>query len=102
MLVVPAVIAVAALVAASAATARTDASSSIIVDGTTDTVTNIDPAGNYDFGSGTVDFQIFNRLLEAGPGSLAPHPALAKRLRVQGQPEDVRVHAASGRQVLER
>jgi len=83
-LLVPAALAVAALVAASAATARTSASSSIVIDGTTDTVTNVDPAGNYDFGSGTVDYQIFNRLLEAGPGSLAPHPALATKCAFKG------------------
>jgi peptide/nickel transport system substrate-binding protein len=83
LLLVPAVLAVAALVAASAS-ARTASSSSIIVDGTTDTVTNVDPAGNYDFGSGTVDYQIFNRLLEAGPGSLTPHPALATKCAFKG------------------
>ena len=84
LLLVPAGIAAAALVAVSAATAHTSASSAIVVDGTTDTVTNIDPAGNYDFGSGTVDYQIFNRLLEAGPGSLAPHPALATKCAFKG------------------
>ena len=84
LLLVPAVIAVAALVAVSAATARTSASSAIVIDGTTDTVTNIDPAGNYDFGSGTVDYQIFNRLLESGPGSLGPHPALATKCAFKG------------------
>ena len=76
-LLVPAGLAVAALVAVTAATARTSASSSIIIDGTTDTVTNIDPAGNYDFGTKAVDFMIFERLLDSGPGKLAPHPSLA-------------------------
>ncbi len=83
LLLVPAALAAVALVVATGATARTNASS-IIVDGTTDSVTNIDPAGNYDFGSGTVDYQIFNRLLEAGPGSLSPHPALATRCGFKG------------------
>jgi peptide/nickel transport system substrate-binding protein len=56
----------------------------IIVDGTTDSVTNIDPAGNYDFGSATVDYQIFQHLLEAGPGSLTPHPVLATKCEFTG------------------
>ena len=55
-----------------------------LVDGTTDSVVNIDPAGNYDFGSGTVDYQIFQHLLEAGPGSLTPHPVLATKCEFRG------------------
>src|SRR3954451_23043646 len=56
----------------------------IIVNGTTDSVTNIDPAGNYDFGSGTLDYQIFQHLLEAGPRGLTPHPVLATKCGFQG------------------
>src|SRR5215210_2123219 len=56
----------------------------IIVNGTTDSVTNIDPAGNYDFGSGTLDYQIFQHLLEAGPGGLTPHPVLATKCGFKG------------------
>jgi peptide/nickel transport system substrate-binding protein len=56
----------------------------IIIDGTTDSVTNIDPAGNYDFGSATVDANIFQHLLEAGPGSLKPHPVLATKCGFRG------------------
>ncbi len=37
--------------------------SGIIVSGTTDAVTNIDPAGNYDYPSFTVDINIFEHLL---------------------------------------
>ncbi|HEY7017182.1 MAG TPA: ABC transporter substrate-binding protein [Gaiellaceae bacterium] len=55
-----------------------------IVDGTTDSVVNVDPAGNYDFGSATVDYQIFQHLLEAGPGNLTPHPVLATKCDFQG------------------
>jgi peptide/nickel transport system substrate-binding protein len=83
LLLAPVALAAVALVLATAATARTTAGG-IIIDGTTDTVTNVDPAGNYDFGSGTVDYQIFNRLLEAGPGSLAPHAALATKCAFKG------------------
>jgi peptide/nickel transport system substrate-binding protein len=56
----------------------------IIVDGTTDSVTNIDPAGNYDFGSATLDYSIFQHLLEAGPGGLTPHPVLATKCGFKG------------------
>jgi peptide/nickel transport system substrate-binding protein len=70
---------------AAAAWARSDrAQASTLIDGTTDTVTNIDPAGNYDFGSGTVDNQMFQHLLEAGPGSLTPHPVLATTCGFKG------------------
>ena len=58
-----------------------------LVDGTTDTVTNIDPAGNYDFGSVTLDLLIFQHLLEPAPGG-GPQPVLAT-MRLQGEPEDV-------------
>ena len=57
---------------------------SSIVDGTTDSVTNVDPAGNYYFGSATVDYNIFQHLLEAGPGSLTPHPVLATKCEFTG------------------
>ena len=49
------------------------AQSGTIVNGTTDTVTNIDPAGNYDFGSFTLDINVFEHLLDFKNGSkLAP------------------------------
>jgi peptide/nickel transport system substrate-binding protein len=71
-----------ALVAASSVAASAWARSghstdnSTLVDGTTDTVTNIDPAGNYDFGTFTVDILMFNHLLELAPGG-AIKPGLA-------------------------
>jgi peptide/nickel transport system substrate-binding protein len=60
------------------------AGSNIIIDGTTDTVVNIDPAGSYDFGSKLVQDQIFQHLLEAGPGGLTPHPVLATACSFKG------------------
>ena len=60
------------------------AAGATLIDGTTDTVVNIDPAGNYDFGSGTVDYQIFQHLLEAGPGGLTPHAVLATKCGFKG------------------
>jgi peptide/nickel transport system substrate-binding protein len=74
----------AAVAVASAALARSgstgSARASVLTDGTTDTVTNVDPAGNYDYGTATVDYMIFNRLLASGPGkNLAPHAELATK-----------------------
>jgi peptide/nickel transport system substrate-binding protein len=74
-----AALAAAALWLVAGATARTTASN-ILIDGTTETVTNLDPAGNYDYGTGTVDYMIFDRLLVSGPGkNLAPKASLATK-----------------------
>src|SRR5579884_3138105 len=71
------VAAIAVAVALSASAYGSSKAGKILVDGTTETVTNIDPAGNYDYGTATVDYLIFNRLLAAGPGkNLAPHAEL--------------------------
>src|SRR5919204_4515034 len=43
-------------------------SATTLIDGTTDTVTNIDPAGNYDFGTFTLDNLVFEHLIELKPG----------------------------------
>jgi peptide/nickel transport system substrate-binding protein len=52
----------------------------VLVSGTTDSVTNIDPAGNYDFGSFTVDANIFEHLYDARNGTkLVPSLATACR-----------------------
>jgi peptide/nickel transport system substrate-binding protein len=68
--------AVAATAAQSSPLAAHQATASIILDGTTDTVTNVDPAGNYDYGSSTVDMMIYQHLFELKPGG-APVPSLA-------------------------
>ena len=44
------------------ATYRAAAASGIIVDGTTDSITNIDPANEYDYGSFTLDLPLFQGL----------------------------------------
>src|SRR6266511_882343 len=41
---------------------RSAPTATTLVDGTTDTVTNIDPAGEYDYGSYTLDVLIFQGL----------------------------------------
>jgi peptide/nickel transport system substrate-binding protein len=67
-----------AVAIASAALARSSSTkASEIIDGTTDTVTNVDPAGNYDYGTFTVDILIYQHLLDFRPGSTIPSPALA-------------------------
>ncbi|MGB2875225.1 MAG: ABC transporter substrate-binding protein, partial [Gaiellaceae bacterium] len=58
--------------------------SNTLVDGTTDTVVNIDPAASYDLGSQAVQYVIFQHLLEAGPGGLTPHPVLATKCGFKG------------------
>src|SRR5438270_903399 len=50
---------------------------STIIDGTTDTVTNVDPAGNYDYGSATVDLLVYQHLLDYPEGHRSPTPSLA-------------------------
>lgn len=54
------------------------AQSGTIVSGTSDTVTNIDPAGNYDFGSFTLDINVFEHLLGFRQGPKLT-PGLATR-----------------------
>src|SRR5437763_3824590 len=48
-----------------------------IIDGTTDTVTNVDTAGNYDYGSATVDLLVYQHLLDYTQGHRRPTPSLA-------------------------
>ena len=69
--------AVGATAAQSKPLAVSHATASTILDGTTDTVTNVDPAGNYDYGSGTVDILIYQHLLDLNAGSTVPAPSLA-------------------------
>jgi peptide/nickel transport system substrate-binding protein len=64
--------------------AHQQTASNTLVDGTTDSVVNIDPAGSYDLGSQAVQYVIFQHLLEAGPGGLTPHPVLATKCAFQG------------------
>jgi peptide/nickel transport system substrate-binding protein len=49
-----------------------------IISGTTDTVTNIDPAGNYDYGSYAADINIFEYLYQARNGATVV-PSLATK-----------------------
>jgi peptide/nickel transport system substrate-binding protein len=81
------VIAAAALAATALASGNRATAGGIIVDGTTDSVTNIDPAGNYDFGSATLDAAIFQHLLEYKPGQVAkgPQPTLATKCAFVGK-----------------
>lgn len=50
-----------------------------LIDGTTDTVTALDPAGQYDYGSDTADREIFQHLMVIPPGGGVPAPQLATR-----------------------
>src|SRR6266550_2518705 len=58
---------------AGGASHRSAAASGVIVDGTTDTVVNIDPANQYDYGSFTLDLPLFQGLYGFPNGAkLAP------------------------------
>jgi peptide/nickel transport system substrate-binding protein len=39
--------------------------SGVLISGTTDSITNIDPAGNYDFGTATLGYNVFEHLYDA-------------------------------------
>jgi peptide/nickel transport system substrate-binding protein len=69
-----------ASLASSSSHRSTAASSSIIVDGTTDSVVNIDPANQYDYGSFTVDLPIFQGLY-GFPNGAKLQPVLATRCK---------------------
>lgn len=60
------------------------AAGGIIIDGTSDSVTNIDPAGNYDYGSATVDYLLFEHLFEIAPKSGKLVPTLATKCAFKG------------------
>jgi peptide/nickel transport system substrate-binding protein len=59
------------------------ATASVLLDGTTDSVTNVDPAGNYDYGSATVDVMIYQHLYELKAGG-AVTPGLATGCKSNG------------------
>jgi peptide/nickel transport system substrate-binding protein len=52
--------------------------SGVLVAGTTDTITNLDPAGNYDFGSFSADVNIYEQLM-GFPNGAKLQPVLATR-----------------------
>ena len=52
--------------------------SDTLVDGTTDTITNLDPAGTYDFGTFTLDANVFEHLLDFKNGAKL-EPSLATK-----------------------
>ena len=53
-------------------------SATTLVDGTTDTITNIDPAGSYDYGTVTLQFNMFEHLLDFPRGAKL-EPSLATK-----------------------
>ncbi|HZR92044.1 MAG TPA: ABC transporter substrate-binding protein [Gaiellaceae bacterium] len=83
--------AAAALLAAAATSAalarsggtRTSSASDTLVDGTTDSVTNIDPANEYDYGTFTLDLLIFQGLY-GFPHSSKLEPVLATGCKTKG------------------
>ena len=57
---------------------RGSSASDTLVDGTTDSITNLDPAGTYDFGTFTLDANVFEHLLDFKNGSKL-EPSLATK-----------------------
>ena len=90
-----------AVVAASAWARGGHAQATTLVDGTTDSVTNIDPANDYDYGTFTLDLLIFQGLYGYPHGSKL-EPVLATRLRAEGEHDHLVLHAAAERQVHRR
>src|SRR3954452_6487124 len=57
---------------------RASSASDTLVDGTTDTITNLDPAGTYDFGTFTLDANVFEHLMDFKNGAKL-EPSLATK-----------------------
>jgi peptide/nickel transport system substrate-binding protein len=62
----------------SAFSGGTAASASTLVDGTTDSITNLDPAGTYDYGTFTLDAIVFEHLMDFTNG-VKLQPSLATK-----------------------
>jgi peptide/nickel transport system substrate-binding protein len=76
-------LAVAAVAASAWARGGHDTASSTLIDGTTDSVTNIDPANEYDYGTFTLDLLLFQGLYGYPHGSKL-EPVLATGCKPQG------------------
>ena len=63
------------------------AGDNVILVGTTDTVTHLDPAGSYDNGSLTLQTQVFPYLVNTAPGSTEVVPDLAESAEFTGPTE---------------
>jgi peptide/nickel transport system substrate-binding protein len=72
------IVAVAAGAAVGHSAATQTSASDTLVDGTTDTITNLDPAGTYDFGTFTLDANVFEHLLDFKNGTKL-QPSLATK-----------------------
>ncbi len=70
--------------------------SDTLVDGTTDSITNIDPAGSYDYGTFTLQANVFEHLLDFRNGSKL-EPSLATKCVSVRERDDVALHAPQGR-----
>jgi peptide/nickel transport system substrate-binding protein len=72
-----------AVIAASAWARSGRASATTLIDGTTDSITNIDPAGTYDFGTATLDQNVFEHLYEPRKNAQV-RPSLATSCKPAG------------------
>ena len=69
--------------------------------GTTDTVTALDPAGSYDLGSSTLEYNLYQTLVTVPPNSTQIVGDAAKSCTYD-DPHDADLHAQPGREVLQR
>ena len=72
--------------------------SDTLVDGTTDTITNLDPAGTYDFGTFTLDANVFEHLLDFKNG-VEDRAVPCDEVLLGRDAEDVAVQSSARRQV---
>ena len=70
--------------------------SGVLISGTTDSITNIDPAGNYDFGTFSLGANIFEHLYEAKNGAKVV-PVAGDGLRTWRIDEDVALQSSARR-----
>ena len=69
--------------------------------GTTDTVTALDPAGSYDLGSSTLEYNLYQTLVTVPANSTEIVGDAAEGVRLR-RPADAHLHAQGGPEVLQR
>ena len=69
--------------------------------GTTDTVTALDPAGSYDLGSSTLEYNLYQTLVTVPPNSDGDRRRRRRVVRVP-RPADLHLHPQGGAEVLQR
>ena len=95
------VLVVMVLGAAAGQSALSGPSATTLVDGTTDSITNIDPAGKYDYGTFTLEGNVFEHLMDFRHG-LEARALTGDEVLLRRDPEDVALHPSQGRHLQRR